>query len=205
MKYKVAYLDEEEMWQAIARTTLGVDFDLRLINVPIAISDIWPYIVENEIQALVVDFRLFESGQVSFDGNQVVREVMSHNLHYPMFVMTSYETDAIESSDNVMNIRGKETLEDEKQYSKFREILKAKVAEYIRKEESAKNCVDQLNEKSLKEVLTPVEEENRFKAELYLSELDRDNAAPLNTLTSAYSTQLQNLLEQANQLLEKLQ
>ena len=54
------------------------------------------------------------------------------------------------------------------------------------------------------ETLSLQEEEDRFKAERYLSELNKDTRLGTNMLTSSYSAQLKSILDAANEIVESL-
>lgn len=204
-KYNIGYIDEDEICQATARQKLSADFNVVLIDVPFKLEDIWEFVLDNELDALIVDFRLFESGQVPYDGTQVVSEVKKHNEHFPMFIMTSYENDAVEKSDNVLIIRGKEILRDREQLDKFVVVLKASINSYKKKVESAKMTILNIEDKLSKgEILTAAEDAERFKAQLFLIETDKDESFPKNLASLGYSSQLKNVLDKTDELLEKL-
>lgn len=206
LKYNIGYLDEEELWQAQAINRFGVEFNVKLIEVPIALSEIWPFIVENELDALIVDFRLFESGEVTFDGAQVVSEIMKHNEHFPMFIMTSYENNAVEQSENVLIIRGKDVLTDDELFEKFVQVLKTYISSYKSKVEKAKATLLEIEQKILAgEETTPSDDEARFRAELFISEIEKDNSMPLNFNSVGHSQQMKEILDMTKTLIEKIE
>lgn len=204
-KYNIGYLDEEELWQAQAIKKFGREFNVKLIEVPIALSEIWPFIVENELDAVIVDFRLFESGKVTYDGAQVVSEIMKHNEHFPMFIMTSYENNAVEQSENILIIRGKDALTDDELFEKFVLVLKRTISSYRKKVEEAKATLLEIEQKILAgQETTPSDDVARFKAELLLSEIDKDNSMPMNFNAMGHSHQMKEMLEMTKALVEKL-
>ncbi len=204
-KYSIGYFDEEEVWKLTARNSLKDDFNIYLIDVPIDKENIWPFIVDKELDAIIVDFRLFESGQIAYDGNVVVSEIHKHNEHFPIFIMTSYEEDAIENCEDVLIVRGKETLTDPERLKEFKMILLAAINSYHRREDECKDIIMRLQQKlANNETLSLQEEEDRFKAERYLSELNKDARLGTNMLTSSYSAQLKSILDAANEIVESL-
>lgn len=204
-KYNIGYLDEEELWQAQAIKRFGTEFNVKLIEIPISLSDIWTSIIDNELDALIVDFRLFESGKVTYDGARVVSEIMKHNEHFPMFIMTSYENNAVEQSENVLIIRGKDVLTDDELFEKFVLVLKTSISSYRKKVENAKATLLEIEQKILagKET-TPTDDVARFKAELFLSEINKDNSMPINFNSMGHSQQMQEMLDMTKTLVEKL-
>lgn len=204
-KYNIGYLDEEELWQAQAIKRFSTEFNVILIEIPISLSDIWTFIVDNELDALIVDFRLFESGKVTYDGAQVVSEITKHNEHFPMFIMTSYENNAVEQSENVLIIRGKDLLTEDELFEKFVLVLKTSISSYKKKVENAKATLLEIEQKILagKET-TPADDAARFKVELFLSEINKDNSMPANFNSIGYSQQMRDMLDMTKTLVEKL-
>jgi hypothetical protein len=207
VKYKIGYLDEEENWKALVRSKLKDDFCLDLIDIPIALDEIWPYITDNALDALIVDFRLYESGKVSYDGGKVVQEIMKHNTHFPIFIITSYEENALADCENVLIIHGKELFTDgyDSQLNTFKIRLKSVIRIYKAKVEESKKILLELGKKERKNVaITSEDDANRFNAELFLSEIDKDDATPPNLYSIGYSTQLREMLSTAKEIVEKL-
>lgn len=128
--FTIGYLDEEEQWKLMFRNSLKSDFNIVLLDLPEKVSDIWRIVEEEKLDALIVDFRLFESGKVTYNGNDVVNDIRSHNLHLPMFVITSYEDNAIELCEDVFIVRGKEMLTDTQKLSLFKKMLSRAINTY---------------------------------------------------------------------------
>ncbi|MFV0403904.1 MAG: hypothetical protein ACK5KV_08135 [Bacteroides graminisolvens] len=204
-KYNIGYLDEEELWQAQAMQRFGTEFNVKLIEIPISLSDIWTFIVDNELDAMIVDFRLFESGQVTYDGAQVISEIIKHNEHFPMFIMTSYENNAVEQSENVLIIRGKDVLTDDELFEKFSQVLKASISSYRKKVEKAKTDLLEIAQKiRTGGQTTPADDAIRFNAELFLSQINKDNSMPMNLNSMGHSQQMEKMLDMTKDLLKKL-
>ncbi len=204
-KYTIGYLDEEELWQAQASAKLSSNYNVEIIEVPIPISEIWNQVVDRNLDALIVDYRLFGSGVVAYDGNAVVAEIMKHNEHFPMFIITSYEDDAIKKGDNVLIIKNKDIFTDDNLFEKFSGQLDAIIRVYNEKVKQAKDTIFQINGKQNNgEALSNDEKEKVFKAELFLSEIDKDNSLPSHMFSVGQSQQLQEMIELTQELLGKL-
>ena len=186
---------------ALVRSKLSTEFDVSLLELPITLEGVWSFIRERELDALIVDFQLFDSGKVSFDGNDVVKAITAHNEHFPIIVLTAHENRALDELENVLIIKGKKLINDSEALPVFVKMLKALIQSYKSKVE---DCQQILLELQKKETLTEEEESKLFRAQQFLAEIAKDGAVPSNLFSIGYSRQLQGLLDTANSLLFKL-
>lgn len=206
-KYNIGYLDEEELWQAMAVARFSTEFNVTVVDFPITLDRIWPFIVGKNLDAMIVDFRLYGSGQVSYDGADVVSEIMKHNAHFPIFIMTSYEEDAIEHSENVLIVNGKDVISDQDNaaFDRFTLILKNVIRTYKDKVADAKAKILEIKRKvEAGEILSPADDEALFRAELFLNEIDKDNSLPSNLTSIGYSNQLKELIDKTDSLIKSI-
>lgn len=196
-KYTIGYLDEEEQWRLIARDGLISDFNVSVLDLPPSPSKIWDEIIENKLDAMIVDFRLFENGIVTYTGKEIIDEVRQHNRHFPLFIMTSYENDAFSQCEDVLIIRDKRMFNNNEELSSFKMTLKALLDSYYKKENLFRKQLLQLNKL---ETLNKTQKEEKFEIELYLAELDQDNSIPLNLLSSGYNESMDKILKLAREI-----
>lgn len=199
--YIIGYLDEEEQWRLTARNGLMPDFKVTVLDLIQKPEHIWPVILEKKLDALIVDFRLFESGEVTYTGNDIIREVQKHNMHFPLFIMTSYESDAFSQCEDVLIIRDKSMFRNEKELARFKQTLKGRLDAYFRKEDACRQRLLELNKMTT--LNQPLKEE-KYKIELYLSELDLDNSPALNLLSSEYNDSMESILKLAQEISSSL-
>ena len=203
--FTIGYLDEEEQWKLMFSNSLKSDFNIVLLDLPEKASDIWQIVKEENLDALIVDFRLFESGKVTYNGNDVVKAIRCHNLHLPMFVITSYEDNAIELCEDVYIVRSKDMLTDTQRLSLLKKLFSRAINAYNHQILDANETILEINRKlESEEALSFDEEEKRFKAERFLAELNMPDSFESNMLTSAYSTQLQSLIDAANKIVDSI-
>ena len=203
-KIRLVYLDEEESWQSQAYSVLKNDFQLHIPQyMPHNIEDIWPEVCEFDAQAVLIDYRLNDTGKVSYSGDDVIRELHRHNKHLPMFIITSFEDNALIECKEAQIIRGKELFTDATQYEKLKSIITANVNNYNSRKETAENTIKKLQDKvSEGEKLTSEESAVKFEAELYLSELDLDNGVRLDLITGRSNDTLEELLKAAQSIID---
>lgn len=197
-KIRLVYLDEDEGWQSIAHSRLKNDFQLHIPQyMPDNIEDIWRDVCEFDAQAVLIDYRLNDTGKVSYTGDDVIRELHRHNKHLPMFIITSYEDNALIECKEAQIIRGKELFGDEK----LKSIITANVNNYNSRKSSAEYIIKKFQDKVSKgENLTNEESATKFETELYLSELDLDNSVRSDLITSTSNNTLEELLKVAQSI-----
>ena len=202
-KIRLVYLDEEESWQSQAHSVLKNDFQLHIPQyMPHNIEDIWQDTCKFDAQVVLIDYRLNNTGKVSYTGDDVIRVLHRHNKHLPMFIITSYEDNALKECKEAQIIRGKELFTDANQYEKLKSIITANVNNYNNRKESAEKIIKRLQNKVTNgESLTSEESAAKFEAELYLSELDLDNSVRFDLITSKSNDTLEELLKAAQSII----
>lgn len=191
---KIVYIDEEAGWQSTAYAVLADKYDLHIPeHLPKNVSDIWEDVRDSQVA--VIDFRLNESGQVSYTGDDVVREIHKHNKHFPAIIITSYEDNAIQECTELQTIRGKEMFNNPEALKRLCYMIDSAVAIYNKNKAECEGIIRQIQAKiAAGEILSAQEEADRFDAELYLSELDLDSSARANLINAATSKELEEML-----------
>lgn len=194
---KIVYLDEEAGWQSTVYAVLSSKYEVHIPeSLPHDVSKIWDEIRDSQLA--IVDFRLNGDGILSYTGDDVAREIHKHNKHMPIFIITSFEDNAIQECTEIQSIRGKELFTDPKQESKLFNMIDSAVSIYDRRKAECENCIAYCQEKLAKgEPLTTKEEAEKFDAELYISELNLDSSARSNLITTSSSKELEELLSLA--------
>ena len=169
---------------------------------PDNIEDIWREVCEFDAQAVLIDYRLDDTGKISYTGDDVIREFRRHNKHLPMLIITAYEDNALIKCKEAQIIRGKELLVDTKQYEKLKNIITTIVNNYNSRKASAEYIIKKFQDKVSKgENLTNEESAAKFETELYLSELDLDNGVRSDLIASTSNDTLEELLKVARSIL----
>lgn len=194
---KLLYLDEEQGWQSTFHTKFTKKYELSIPEfMPQSIDDIWPMV--GEAQVVITDYRLNGSGDVAYTGDDVARMIHRHNKHLPVFIITSYEDNAIQECTETQIIRGKEMFTNAQLLDKLCLMIEAAVNIYDSKKRGCESCIQRLQDKIERgEQLTPTEESDRFDAELYLSELDLDSSFRSNLMTKGTFKELEEMISLA--------
>ena len=204
-KIRLVYLDEEQGWQSLAHAVLNNDFDLYIPEkLPQNLEELWPDIKEFNADAILIDYRLNESGEVAYTGDEVIKEIHKHNKHLPMFIITSYEDNALIECIEAQIIRGKELLAESNKFIKLKNIIIAGVNKYQYHKSIAEATIIALQEKTQKgESWSKNDENKKFEAELYLSELDLDSNVRADFITSKCNKNIEEMLDLARQLIKE--
>lgn len=191
---KVIYLDEEQGWHSTVHEVLSEKYDLSIPeSLPHNIEDIWPLIGDSQI--VIADYRLNGDGVLSYTGDEVAKEIHKHNKHLPVFIITSFEDNAIQECTETQIIRGKEMFTDTKLLDKLCLMIEAAVSRYDREKEKCESIIRALQEKiKTGKDLTFEEDANRFDAELYLSELDMDSSLRSNLMTKGTFKEIEEMI-----------
>lgn len=84
------------------------------------------------IEVLAVDYKLSESGDVEYDGDQVLETINDRKRYFPVFLMTSYVDAAIKRVNNAFLVNDKEGLNNPETVELLKEQIKGSVESYKR-------------------------------------------------------------------------
>lgn len=209
MKFKIAYIDENDGWLNTFYQTFKNDFDVLKVkvNADSTISSIIEIIKSNNLDAVVTDYLLEEEGDVSFNGNRIVEEVRMHWPHFPIVMLTSYEPQAMNHMDDVHIIYGKDILdgESEDELVVFKSKIKLNIERYYSKIENTENNIADLVRKKNDGGLDPAEEERLTRLFILMDELDPEGKElPINLIQRKSITKLNDFVTQTKQILEEI-
>lgn len=208
-KYKVGYLDESASARNSVRQYLKNDFEIILFDIEdsTTINSILDKIKDQKLDLIIIDFRLNETGFVSFNGGDVSEAILNKWPHFPIMMLTSYENEAINQVDNVNIINGKDIFDGENQEKVdiFINKIKSNINRYYTHIKNAEIRICELAEKKLNTPLTLTEEEEYSKLFIFLDEIDPENKAfPSHMMNPENVSQLNDMISTAKEILEEL-
>jgi len=209
MKYRIAYIDENDGWLNTFYQTFKNDFDIVRIKVDAesSVDSIMTTLAQSELDAIVTDYLLEEEGNVSFNGNKIVDAMKSYKPHFPIIMLTSHEPQAVSNMDDVHIIYGKSILdgESEEQLELFKSKIKSNIHNYYSKIENTKKSIEELVKKKNESDLEPFEEEKLTKLFILLDELEPEGKEIPSNLSRLDSlTKLNDLVTQTKEILKEL-
>ena len=201
-KYRIGYLDEDEGYQAKFYQAFKNEFDIKILPIENInnVYDVLRFINDEELDALVVDYRLADSGQLTFNGDSVVDLINSQKKYFPLVMLTSYAQDAIAHMEDVYIVKDKEEIESSANL--FLKQLETAIDRYQTKIITAENKIKELSEKK---VLSIQEEEELLRLHIFMNEVDPEaNQLPASLLTSSAINNISDLVKEAKELLSIL-
>ena len=209
MKYKVAYLDENDGWLNTFYQTFKKDFEIVLfkIDADSSIDDILKNLFSEELDAIVTDYLLEEEGNVSFNGNKIVEAVRRYKPHFPIIMLTAHESQAINHMDDVHIIYGKDILdgESEEELEMFKSKIKSNIANYYTKITNTQKRVEELSKKKNEGHLELPEEDELTRLLILMDELEPDGKdMPTNLTLPESISKLNEFVIQTKELIEEL-
>lgn len=211
MKYKVGYLDEDEGWKQTFYSKFKNHFEVEFFDLSDCskIDDIVQWIEDISLNIIIIDFRLNDSGVVSFNGNDVTEAIIKKRPHFPIIILTSYEEEAISQIENVNIVNGKCILDGEKEDQDKLDILITKVKfnieHYKNRIDLAENRINNIIDKKLYEPLNIEEEEELTKLYMFLDEINpSDKSIPSNLIQPESITKLNEFVKDTKKIIEQL-
>ena len=201
-KYRIGYLDEDEGYQAKFYQAFKNEFDIKILPIENInnVYDVLRFINDEELDALVVDYRLADSGQLTFNGDSVVDLINSQKKYFPLVMLTSYAQDAIAHMEDVYIVKDKEEIESSANL--FLKQLETAIDRYKTKIITAENKIKELSEKK---VLSIQEEEELLRLHIFMNEVDPEaNQLPASLLTSSAINNISDLVKESKELLSIL-
>lgn len=201
-KYRIGYLDEDEGYQAKFYQAFKNEFDIKILPIENInnVYDVLRFINDEELDALVVDYRLADSGQLTFNGDSVVDLINSQKKYFPLVILTSYAQDAIAHMEDVYIVKDKEEIESSANL--FLKQLETAIDRYQTKIITAENKIKELSEKK---VLSIQEEEELLRLHIFMNEVDPEaNQLPASLLTSSAINNISDLVKESKELLSIL-
>ena len=201
-KYRIGYLDEDEGYQAKFYQAFKNEFDIKILPIENInnVYDVLRFINDEELDALVVDYRLADSGQLTFNGDSVVDLINSQKKYFPLVMLTSYAQDAIAHMEDVYIVKDKEEIESSANL--FLKQLETAIDRYQTKIITAENKIKELSEKK---VLSIQEEEELLRLHIFMNEVYPEaNQLPASLLTSSAINNISDLGKESKELLSIL-
>jgi hypothetical protein len=175
-KYKIGYIDEsKEDVRAFQRYASHM-FEVAPIKPVPEIDVLVKNILDNHVEALVVDFDLNEhDNTIHYNGINVVELILNKLESFPVFVLTSYATDAEENGYDVNIVYEKNLMYNKD--SKFLQRIQTQIEKYKHRVENAENRILELLEKNKKSELTFSEEMELADLNLFIEKTLNKEAA----------------------------
>lgn len=203
---KFGYIDEDAGYRTTFYQTF-VDDDCEVILYEIdeqtTLLSLIEQISEHQLDMLIIDYNLVETGVVTFNGDIIVNEIRKKFHKLPLMVLTSDEGDALNHVMDGLIVYSKEDHAEKP--SIFKHKIFNTIDNYKKSITEKKDTIKALTDKRNSTELTNDEEELLFKAYLYLNEVYPDDQDIADYLTQPSRLEsLVTILQESNKLVNEL-
>lgn len=116
-KYKLAYIDESAEEIEKFQRFCYPNFEVIPIFPKPLIEDTCSEIFENHVDGIVADFEFSEQmSDIKYDGTDLINIILKKREGFPVFILTSFEDEAMRKGDdvNIIYEKGEKFITDEK-------------------------------------------------------------------------------------------
>lgn len=202
-KFKIAYVDESE-----ADTRRFQRFSYNYFEViPFipkdSIEETCNEILESHVDAIISDFDFSEQlSTVHYDGTDLVSLFLKKREGFPVFILTSYEDDAISKGEDVNIIYEKKEMDEGEM---FLQRVKAQIEKYKHKAEIEETRLLELISDSKKRKLDAFEMQELAELDSKIERaLDKESQIPNILRDDKEASELSELLKKVDELAKKL-
>lgn len=216
--YKILFIDEEketleDFEEFVEKFPSRVEL-IPLTALPLASKEeMIEYIFKLAPDALVTDFRLNEMKRdvtynIPYNGVDLVEEFQSIRNHFPCFVLTALDDEAVNKSDDVNIVYVKNILykkEDENAKAKFLDRVLGQIEHYKSRIENAKNELNELLNIRKAGKADIIIENKIIELDDFLEKsIDAKSSIPSEFKTLSNSNRLDSILNKVDELLKKI-
>ena len=174
--YKLGYLDDDKGNRTSFARQFEKDFDLYVVedlNEVKSLENLMD-IVENEnLDALAIDFQLAASGDIPYNGDEVVEYFNKRKKYFPVFMVTSFVSDALNRMYDVYLVNDKGKVENDEYRGQLILNVNNSIVAYQRRISAIQDKAMTLEEKQkTDEGLSLEEEQELLNLHLELNAID---------------------------------
>lgn len=203
-KYKIAYIDEDESdTRKFQRFSFNY-FDVISFIPKVSIEETCTDILDSHVDAIISDFDFAEQlSTIHYDGTDLVSLFLKKRESFPVFILTSYEDDAISKGEDVNIIYEKKEMDEGET---FLQRVKAQIEKYKYKLELEENRLLELIAESKKRKLDASEREELAELDSKIEKaLDKESRIPNILRDDKEASDLSELLKKVDELATKLE
>lgn len=206
--YKLGYLDDDKGNRTSFARQFEKDFDLHVVedlNEVKSLEDLMDVVENESLDALAIDFQLAASGEI-YNGDEVVEYFNKHKKYFPVFMVTSFVSDALNRMYDVYLVNDKENVENNEYRGQLILNVNNSIVAYQRRVSAIQDKAMALEEKQkTNDGLTFEEEQDLLNLHLELNAIDpKANPVSAEQLQTKSLKELQELVQNSRELLKSL-
>jgi hypothetical protein len=206
----IAYVDEQSIGIRDFQRKFSNDFEVIGLLPQERLTDLVDTIFKKGAKAVVTDFNLKEYKEdikynVPYDGVELVEMIREIRHGFPCFVLTSYDSAAIQESKDVNLIYPKNALNDKIGNTTLQEKVRIQIKHYVADLDKNSKEFDLLLEKRRAGKFTETDEARLIELDTFLEKsLNGKKALPSIAKQGSGVKKLNELLEQTDKLISEL-
>lgn len=207
--YKLGYLDDDKGNRTSFARQFEKDFDLYVVedlNEVMTFEDLMEVVEKEGLDALAIDFQLAASGDIPYNGDEVVEYFNKHKKYFPVFMVTSYVSDALNRMYDVYLVNDKGKVENDEYRGQLIQNINNSIVAYQRRISAIQDKAMTLEEKQKTDEGLSLEEEHELlNLHLELNAIDpKANPVSAEQLQTKPLKELQELVQNSRKLLKSL-
>lgn len=207
--YKLGYLDDDKGNRTSFARQFEKDFDLHVVedlNEVMTIEDLMEVVEKEGLDALAIDFQLAATGDIPYNGDEVVEYFNKHKKYFPVFMVTSYVSDALNRMYDVYLVNDKGKVENDEYRGQLIQNVNNSIVAYQRRISAIQDKAMTLEEKQkTDEGLNLEEEQELLNLHLELNAIDpKANPISAEQLQTKPLKELQELVQNSRKLLNSI-
>lgn len=211
-KFKIAYVDESREEIEKFQRFCYPNFNVVPIYPKSSKNETCQEIIENNVDAVVSDFEFSEQmSDIKYDGTDLITLILSKREGFPVFILTSFEDEAMRKGDdvNIIYEKGEKYVTDEtgniSRNESLLERIKLQIEKYKRKLELDEKRILELIAESKKRKLNAAEIDELADLDSKVEKaLDKESSIPNILRESKEALDLSELLKKVDELGKKL-
>lgn len=206
---KLGFLDESKDARNTFHRLFRNSFELVMLDKPERISSLDNLLEEIErqgIQVLAVDYKLADSGWVSYNGNDVIDMLWEKKRYFPVFMLTSHVGDAIQKMENTFLVNDKDIFSNSADLQLLFKKIEGAAQSYSQIFSEKENRVKELeNKQDSAEGLDKDEEQELLSLHVELHAMDpKSNPITPDMMQTKAITDIRDLLTMSRAMLDTL-
>lgn len=212
-KFKIAYVDESREEIEKFQRFCFPNFDVVPIYPKPSKEKTCEEILESYVDAVVSDFEFSEQmSDIKYDGTDLINLILTKRDDFPVFILTSFEDEAMRKGDdvNIIYEKGEKYTTDEagniSRNESLLERIKLQIEKYKRKLEANEKRILELIAESKKRKLNAAEIDELSDLDSKVERaLDKESSIPNILRESKEALDLSELLKKVDELGKKLE
>ena len=207
--FKLGFLDDDTNNRTTFERQFGDAFNLWVFNnlsEVRSLQNLLEKVNAEKLDALAIDYQLSGNGSLQYDGNDVVDYFEKNKKYFPIFIVTSYLSDAVDDIYDVYIVNDKDKVENEEYRKELIEKVKKSIKSYRRRIKDIEDKTICLEKKQRsQEGLTPNEEKELYSLHSEMNKIDpKANPVSAEQLGTSYIKDLRELVKNSRELLNRL-